>query len=215
VLLPLIVAVTIAHGFTVLTLRRSILTEKVSRRGFHLSREYATDPLEIMFAREVARAAIVALPVDATTKEVSAALAGPQGEPASVTRPRLTRHDQRLFPLVDGSRRLVGVVTRRDLREWLNRSTNQPGAGLADVAQTKPVIAYGDEPLRLLAFRMAETGVTRLPVVARRDGTLIGMIGLSDLLTARAKILDAEQRREHLLGSALRLRVFGRSRSAA
>src|SRR5690242_17109067 len=38
-LLPLLLAVTIAHGFTVLTLRRSILTEKVARRGYHLSRE--------------------------------------------------------------------------------------------------------------------------------------------------------------------------------
>jgi len=47
--LPLLVAVTIAHGFTVLTLRRSILTEKIARRGYHLSREYAVDPLEILF----------------------------------------------------------------------------------------------------------------------------------------------------------------------
>ena len=44
-LLPLLVAVTLAHAFTVLALRRSILTEKVSRRGYHLSREYAIDPL--------------------------------------------------------------------------------------------------------------------------------------------------------------------------
>ncbi len=35
-LLPLLVATTMAHAFTVLVLRRSILTEKVSRRGFHL-----------------------------------------------------------------------------------------------------------------------------------------------------------------------------------
>src|SRR5205823_52216 len=49
VLLPLLLAVIVAHGFTVLVLRRSILTEKVSRRGYHLSREYAVDPLEILF----------------------------------------------------------------------------------------------------------------------------------------------------------------------
>jgi len=53
VLLPLLVAVTLAHAVTVLTLRRSILTEKVARRGFHLSREYEVDPLEIVFVREV------------------------------------------------------------------------------------------------------------------------------------------------------------------
>src|SRR5450755_383701 len=49
VLLPLLVAAILAHATTVLLLKRSILTEKVARRGFHLSREYATDPLEILF----------------------------------------------------------------------------------------------------------------------------------------------------------------------
>ena len=52
--LPLLVAAVIARLFTVLTLKRSILTEKVSRRGYHLSREYAVDPLEILGARSVA-----------------------------------------------------------------------------------------------------------------------------------------------------------------
>src|SRR5262249_42124214 len=59
---PLLIAVPIAHVFTVLALKRSILTEKVSRRGFHLSREYATDPLEILFVREVMRTTVHALP---------------------------------------------------------------------------------------------------------------------------------------------------------
>jgi len=42
-LLPLLCATAVAHGFTVLFMRRSILTEKIDRRGFHVSREYATD----------------------------------------------------------------------------------------------------------------------------------------------------------------------------
>jgi H+/Cl- antiporter ClcA len=54
-ILPLAAAVMIAHSFTVLVLRRSILTEKVSRRGFHVTREYAVDPLEVLFAHEVMR----------------------------------------------------------------------------------------------------------------------------------------------------------------
>jgi CIC family chloride channel protein len=37
----------------VLVLKRSILTEKVARRGFHVMREYAVDPLEATFVREV------------------------------------------------------------------------------------------------------------------------------------------------------------------
>jgi H+/Cl- antiporter ClcA len=39
VLIPLLVAVILAHGTTVLLLKRSILTEKVARRGFHLTRQ--------------------------------------------------------------------------------------------------------------------------------------------------------------------------------
>ena len=44
-LLPLLVAVTISYAFVALVLPRSIVTEKLSRRGYHLSREYSTDPL--------------------------------------------------------------------------------------------------------------------------------------------------------------------------
>ena len=44
-LLALLVAATVAHLVSVLVLKRSILTEKVARRGFHVMREYAVDPL--------------------------------------------------------------------------------------------------------------------------------------------------------------------------
>jgi H+/Cl- antiporter ClcA len=54
-LLPLLLACFLAHGFTVLALKRSILTEKIARRGYHLSREYGLDPLEILFVREAMR----------------------------------------------------------------------------------------------------------------------------------------------------------------
>jgi H+/Cl- antiporter ClcA/CBS domain-containing protein len=218
-LLPLMLAVIVAHGFTVLTLRRSILTEKISRRGFHLSREYSIDPLEIIFAREVARG-VVALPADATRQEVAAVLAGPRpAERPARAGQESSRHEQRLYPLVDSDRRLAGVVTRSALRGWLDGAGEVPagapaGVLLAEVAHSNPVMAYGDEPLRMLAFRMADRGVTRIPVVERRDGALLGMVGLSDLLTARARILDAEQRRERVLGAGLRLRVFGRPGSA-
>ena len=74
VFLPLLVGSVIAHGFTVLTLRRSILTEKVARRGFHLSREYAVDPLEILFVREVMRTKVAVLPANSTLGEISHSL---------------------------------------------------------------------------------------------------------------------------------------------
>src|SRR5436190_12816478 len=69
--LPLFIAVIVAYAFTVLTMKRSILTEKISRRGFHLSREYAIDPLEILFVREVMRTNVIALPHDISIDDLS------------------------------------------------------------------------------------------------------------------------------------------------
>src|SRR5437764_8084111 len=89
-LLPLLLAVTIAHGFTCLTLRRSILTEKVSRRGYHLSRDYAVDPLEILFVREVMRTNIAAFDASSTVRDVVGRLHGDHA-----------RRGQLLYPLVD------------------------------------------------------------------------------------------------------------------
>jgi chloride channel protein, CIC family len=51
----LLIANAIAYCVTALLLKRSILTEKLSRRGFHLSRKYSVDPLEALFVREVMR----------------------------------------------------------------------------------------------------------------------------------------------------------------
>ncbi len=204
VFLPLLLAVTISYGFTVLVLKRSILTEKISRRGYHLSCEYAVDPLEIIFASEVVRTAVVALPADATPDRVASVL----GDDKNL------RRAQRLFPVVDDRKRVVGVMTRGGLRQWLNdRAPLAPTLG--SVSQRNPVVAYADEPLRVIVFRMAETGLTRLPVISRADGTLVGMIALQDLLTARARVLEAERRRERVLGSRLRLfHLFGRDRVA-
>jgi H+/Cl- antiporter ClcA/predicted transcriptional regulator len=187
-LLPLLLAVTIAHGFTVLTLRRSILTEKVSRRGYHLSREYAVDPLEILFVRDVMRSNIVALPAKATPRELADAVHANHG-----------RRGQQLYPVVDEQDSLVGVITRSDWQQ-LQQNPNGPARSLAELAQRDPVVAYADEPLRVVVYRMAATGLTRLPVVEREDGRkLAGMVSLHDLLRARTRSLDEEVRRERVL----------------
>ncbi len=52
-LLPLVLACTASYMVTSLMMPRSILTEKLSRRGFHLSREYGVDPLETISVAEV------------------------------------------------------------------------------------------------------------------------------------------------------------------
>jgi len=183
VLLPLLVAGMLAHATTVLLLKRSILTEKVARRGFHLTREYSTDPLEILFVREVMRTQIVALPAQATIETLRDTL---------IREPQ--QRGQHLYPVIDSERRLKGVVTRKELRELT--ASNDAGVALGDVLR-KPVVASPDEPLRAVVFRMAETGFTRMPVV--EDGRLAGMVSLHDLLMARVRNLHEERIREQVL----------------
>ncbi|HEU5441644.1 MAG TPA: chloride channel protein, partial [Ktedonobacterales bacterium] len=189
VLLPLLIAVVVAHGFTVLALRRSILTEKVARRGYHLSREYATDPLEILFVREVMRTNVIALQADMTLGDLDKRIHGGKD----------SARGQMLFPVVDDQNRLTGVVTRTNLLDLLAHTHEHNGKQrtLASLVQPSPVVVYPDEPLRVAVFRMAETGLTRFPVVDRGDTRqLVGMLSLNDLLKARALNLEAERRRE-------------------
>jgi chloride channel protein, CIC family len=188
-LLPLLIAVTIAHGFTVLTLRRSILTEKVARRGFHLSREYAVDPLEILFAREVMRSNIFTLRPDTERTTLTQALHADPSKPL-----------QRLFPVVDESSRLTGVVTRADLEQFVAKNSNDGQLNLTPIVRAAPTLAHPDEPLRYVVHRMAATGITRFPVVTRgEERKLLGVIALDDLLKARSLNLEAERRRERVL----------------
>jgi H+/Cl- antiporter ClcA len=188
-LLPLLVAVTISYALTVLVLKRSILTEKIARRGYHLSREYSIDPLEILFAREVMRANVVALPSNAPIERMTESL---RVDPAV--------GPQRLYPIVGADRRLEGVVTRFALRQLAERGAAGQPCRLADVAVASPAVAHPDEPLRVVAQRMAQTGLTRFPVVERGPiPKLVGMISLEHLLQARVRNLEAEHRRERIM----------------
>ncbi len=52
-ILPLALACIGSYLVTSLIMPRSILTEKLSRRGYHLSREYGVDPLEMVSVADV------------------------------------------------------------------------------------------------------------------------------------------------------------------
>jgi len=188
-LLPLMVAAMTADAFTVLALRRSILTEKISRRGYHLSREYSVDPLEILFVREVMRTSIVVLSTDVSVQELSNSLRSK------------TSRGQRLYPVLDGAGKLAGVLTRGDLYRIIEGNPSHWGSmRLTETLRATPTCAYPDEPLRVVVYRMAETGFTRFPVVDREESNkLLGIVSLDDLLKARVASLEAETRRERVL----------------
>ena len=94
-------------------------------------------------------------------------------------------------------------MTRDDLQKLVDAAPGDAAAQLASIVRASPVVAYPDETLRMVVYRMAETGLTRFPVVDRRSHRLVGLIALTDLLKARALTLDAEHRRERVLGTRI------------
>jgi CBS domain-containing protein len=216
--LPLLLGACVtADLVSVLALRRSILTEKVARRGFHVSREYAVDPLEALFVRDVMATSVLLLRPTEALASMRAALTSE------------THGRQRLFPVVDADGRLVGAVGRRELTEAARRSmarertawkdgtdiANVPRGARAGVAGSaaptvvrdvmrRPVVARADETLRHVADRMVETRVGVMPVVDAEDGMrLVGLVAQADLLRARDRLLIEERHRERILRARL------------
>jgi predicted transcriptional regulator len=94
----------------------------------------------------------------------------------------------------------VGVLTRADIRKALDNPAVRDGTrSVGEIARANPVEAYPNEPLRVVVNRMAEKGVTRMPVVERSSRRLMGTITLEDLLVARVRSLEHERRRKRVL----------------
>ncbi len=102
-MLPVLLACVVSYALGVLIQPRSILTERLSRRGLHLSREYGVDPLETVMVRDVMHTSVFALPIEATRQDAIEWLAKMK-ERGNVA----WSHWQRLFPLVEDGK-LRGV----------------------------------------------------------------------------------------------------------
>jgi CBS domain-containing protein len=116
------------------------------------------------------------------------------------------------YPVVDSDGSLVGVVTRTSLlTDWLEamaggRAVDQSALMdfviTYDLLHREPVVVYPWESCRTAAERMAHTEVGRLPVVSPDNPrVLVGIVTRSDLLKARARLLEEESRRESFLAA--------------
>ena len=199
-LLPLLLACVTAYGMTVLLQKRSILTERLSKRGFHLSREYGVDPLETVMVAQAMHTSVFALPAEATRREAAVWLRKMEERGAEAW-----SHWQRLFPLLDSEGRLISVLTRTQMMAAARQEDlNQPLA--SDGTATPMTVSPGDT-LRKVAGMMADTKLTRYPVIDE-EGKFAGIITIEDLLAGRSR----EALREGDRNRVLRLRwPFGQS----
>ena len=182
VLLPLIAACGTAHAVTVLLMRRSILTEKIARRGHHIVREYRIDPFALTRVREVMTTTVETVPADMTLHAAAAFLTHPE-----------TTHPS--FPVVDANHRVLGIVDPPSILAW-RRAGKHRKATLGELlGGARIILAYPEEYLESLADRLSLANVAHLPVVSREDGRLVGYIGWKDLMRVRVKLQNEGRHR--------------------
>ena len=191
VLVPLIAACATAHAVTVLLMKRSILTEKVARRGHHLVREYRVDPFALTRVREVMTTTVESVPAAMTLHGAAAFLTAPE-----------TRHPS--FPVVNEEGHVLGVIDPPAILRW-RRAGKHRKATLGELlAGSKVTLAYPDEYLEGLSDKLLLANVSHLPVVSREEARLVGYVGWKDLMRVRSKKQAEERDRSALLSFGTR-----------
>jgi H+/Cl- antiporter ClcA len=186
-LLPgLLIASVAADAVTVLLMKRSILTEKVARRGHHVMREYIVNPLHLLRVAAVMEKDVPTVPASLPVDGLFERLADED--------PVMARRQEWL--VVDDDDRLVGLVTRGDLIRGLDREDGE-GATVVDIATRKLVVSYPDELLEEATAKMIAHDIGRLPVVDRREPSrLVGFLGRAGVMAVWLHATREEQLRE-------------------
>ena len=185
VLPSLFVASLAAFLATVLLMRRSILTERIARRGLHLTREYTVDPFEIMRVSDIMAKPVDTLPSTMTVTDAVAFFSLDASAP---------RHKS--YPVIDTDQKLAGIVSRADIFRW-TRDGWDDGLTLGAACDADSLVtAYSDELVGRLADRMALSDFGRVPVIDRATGKVAGLVARRDLLRVRAAAGREELERE-------------------
>jgi H+/Cl- antiporter ClcA/CBS domain-containing protein len=173
-----------ALAVTVLIMRRSILTEKIARRGLHITREYSVDLFNLMRVSEVMDKNPPTVPATMKLRELSEVIA--QG-----TAPLCKRQGTLILDAVGN---LAGIITRGDVVRAMQRNGDM---SVLEAGQRNLIVTYGDELLDDAIGKMLGNDVGRLPVVERANpAKLLGYLGRANVLKARVKQFEEETVRE-------------------
>lgn len=103
------------------------------------------------------------------------------GEAAQV----LAAYDIRGLPVVDGTGRLVGMVSQTDLvRLWASAVGDWRDLRIEDVMTTPALTIYPAATIQEAAELMTNQNVARLVVIDETTGKVVGLLSDSDLVRA-------------------------------
>ena len=181
-LTPLHVASGAAYAVTVLMLKRSILTEKIARRGRHIVREYSVDPFELLRVEEVMVRKVDTLP---ETMRLDDAIAF-----FSTDEPR-----HKSYPIENETSGSSVWRVSADILRW-RREEQILEETLSDrLSDEDLIVGYANETVARLADRMATESVGRVAIVERGTMRLVGLVSRKDILHIRGAARTAEEAR--------------------
>jgi len=130
-LLPVMLGCIGAYAMTSLIMPRSILTEKLSRRGYHLTREYGTDPLETVSLMEVMAELGIEGCGDASGTPALPQVFAYSDETSRAAVEKMATEDVAMLPVVDrATGAICGTVSLRDLLLGRRRLMKREGERL-------------------------------------------------------------------------------------
>ncbi|WEK43387.1 MAG: chloride channel protein [Candidatus Sphingomonas colombiensis] len=176
-----------AYGVSVLLMRRSILTEKIARRGRHILQEYTVDPLDLLQAAQIMTRAPATLPGDLTVGATIVFFA--------------EKATHRSYPVVDPEGRLLGLVSRTDALRWQIDRADDATTLTDAVSDAAQPVAYPDTPSGVVADLIVDSGIGRIPIVEPGTRRVIGILSRQDLLKTRIATRQAEIARARYVGA--------------
>ncbi len=179
-LVPVLAASVAGFAVTVLLMKRSVLTEKIARRGQHITREYGVDPFELARVQDVMVREVQTLPAQMPVTQAVA---------------ELQRGQHRIFPVLDAGGRPAGLVSRADALRWQTEAATTDTLG-DRVSDAGIGVAHPEETLARAVQTMLQTGQGRLPVMDPATGKLVGLLTRKQVLQARGDALRLETDRD-------------------
>ncbi|WP_079212875.1 chloride channel protein [Brucella pituitosa] len=180
-IVPVFIATVTAYAVTVLLMKRSILTEKISRRGHNITREYSVDSHDAIRVGHVMVTAVETLPRTMSVEDAANFFAS-----AAAT--------HRYYPVIDEQSLLLGMVGRAEALAWQN--DDQAGLNLGDYVERQTVSsAFADDSVAFVIDLMLATESGRIPIVDQMTGRLEGLVSRKDILRLRSRNNQDEHER--------------------
>jgi len=174
-LLPLLGGCAAAYLVSALTMRNTIMTEKIARRGIRVPTEYAADYLEQVLVRDAATREVVSLRTSDALGDVREKLNSGRRE-----------YQHQGFPVIDDNGTVRGVITRRSLLDPSEPNMRRIG----EMKMRPPIVVHEHHSLREAADHMVAENIGRVIVVGvDAPHPVVGILTRTDLLGAHGRRL--------------------------